>query len=292
MLKNNTIQFMLFILGCVLLAHPVQAQDERPVGEQPVRVVLNDGSKLVGTIIERGEEFVVFRTVSGVEMSLLRDQIKDIKVLKGSIVEGHYRRTDPNRTRLFFSPTARSLGGGSGYFSLYEIFFPYVSVGVGDVITAGGGVSLVPGTKQQLLYGATKLTLVEKRGVALAAGGFVATITSGEGSGGALFGLGTFGGDEAALTLGLGFAFGNGDFAESPSILIGGEYQVSNNIKLLSENYILPDIEDGLLFSGGIRFIGERISADFALFSSPSLLEEAEGFPFLPWVGFAYNFGR
>ena len=57
----------LFILGCTMLAHPVQAQDERPMGEQPVRVVLKDGSRLVGTILEESDDAIQFRTASGVE---------------------------------------------------------------------------------------------------------------------------------------------------------------------------------------------------------------------------------
>ena len=44
------------------------------------------------------------------------------------------------------------------------------------------------------------------------------------------------------------------------------------------------------LLSGGIRFFGENLAADFALIF-PLTGEGIEGFPFLPWIGFAYNFG-
>ena len=281
----------LFILGCTMLAHPVQAQDERPMGEQPVRVVLKDGSRLVGTILEESDDAIQFRTASGVEMTIPRDQVKEIETLRGTFVRGEYLRADPNRTRLFFAPTARSLGSGRGYVALYGLFIPYVSVGVGDVATLGGGISLFPFVEEQLLYGAAKFTFVERGGVALAAGGFISTITGEGGYGGAVFGVGTFGRSDAALSLGLGFAYGEGEFDESPAIIIGGEYQVSNNIKLLSEHYVIPEVEDGVVISGGIRFIGERLAADFALFTMPALLDDAEGFPFIPWISFAYNFG-
>jgi hypothetical protein len=279
----------LFILGCTILTHPLQAQDQRTM--EPVRVVLNDGSSLVGTILEESDDALQFRTASGVEMTILRDQIKQIEKLSGTFVRGAYLRADPNRTRLFFAPTARSLGSGRGYFALYGIFFPYVSMGVGDVATLGGGISLFPGVEEQLLYGAAKVTFVEQGGVALAAGGFVATVTGEGGYGGSVFGVGTFGGAKAALSLGLGFAYGEGEFGESPAVMIGGEYQVSNNIKLLSENYVVPAVEDAVVVSGGLRFIGERLAADFALFTVPALLDDLGGFPFLPWISFAYNFG-
>lgn len=279
---------VLFVLGCAVVgtACPVQAQDG-----QPVRVILKDGSRLVGTIFEDTEDAIQFRTASGVEMTIPRDQLEKIEVLDETFVRGRFLRTDPNRTRLFFAPTARSLGNGRGYFALYEVFIPYVSVGVGNVATLGGGISLIPGAEEQLLYGAAKFTFVERGNAALAAGGFIATLTAGGGYGGSVFGVGTFGRPDAALSLGLGFAYGEGEFEESPAVIIGGEYQVSDNVKLLSENYVIPAVKDAVIVSGGIRFIGERLAADLALFTVPALLDETEGFPFLPWISFAYNFG-
>ncbi len=64
-------------------------------------------------------------------MTLPRDRIKAIELLKGVIESGKYVRYDPNGTRLFFAPTVRSIGSRQGYVALYEIFFPFVSVGGG-----------------------------------------------------------------------------------------------------------------------------------------------------------------
>ena len=196
-----------------------------------------------------------------------------------------------NRTRLFFAPTARSQYRGQGYLALYEIFFPFVSVGVGDIVSVGGGITLFPAS-DQLLYGAGKVTVYERPNVALAAGAFVLTFTGGNGAGGLLLGVGTFGPPNRSLTLGIGFGFGDGDFEETPAFLVGGELQVSNSLKLISENYIIPEVEDGILFSGGLRFFGERLAADFALASTVDAVRDSSGFPFFPWLGFAYNFGR
>lgn len=282
----------LFVLGgaTAWTVSPAQAQDQQE--PQPVRIVLVDGSRLIGTILEETDDAIRFRTVSGVEMTLPRDQIKAVEVLHGAISSGTYIRYDPNRTRMFFAPTARSQGSGRGYVALYEIFLPYVSVGVGNMVSVGGGVSLIPGLEEQLLYGAAKLTFYERRNVALAAGAFVLTVTSGDGTGGFLLGVGTFGPPNRSLTLGVGFGFGGGEFEETPVFLVGGEVQVSNNIKFITENYIIPTIKDAVLVSGGIRFFGERLAADFALATVPAVFDEIDGFPFVPWVGFAYNFGR
>ncbi|HGY57063.1 MAG TPA: hypothetical protein ENK44_15245 [Caldithrix abyssi] len=59
--------------------------------------------------------------------------------------------------------------------------------------------------------------------------------------------------------------------------------------KLISENWIFVG-GDVHLLSGGIRFFGENLAADFALIF-PLMGEGIKGFPFLPWIGFAYNFG-
>ncbi|MFQ5584937.1 MAG: hypothetical protein ACE5GL_10920, partial [Calditrichia bacterium] len=59
---------------------------------------------------------------------------------------------------MLFAPTARPLKQGQGYFSVYQIFFPFVAVGVTDFFTLAGGVSLIPGARSQLLYVAPKIT--------------------------------------------------------------------------------------------------------------------------------------
>ena len=269
---------------------PAPAQDRQD--RHLVRIVLVDGSRLVGTILEETEDALRFRTASGVEMLLPRDRIKAVEALPGTVEDGHYVRYDPNRTRLFFAPTARSQQSGQGYFALYEIFFPYISVGVGNVAALGGGITLIPGAEEQLMYGAAKFTLYERRNVALAAGAFAATVTGEDEAAGFVLGVGTFGPPNRALTLGIGFGFGDGEFEETPVFLLGGEVQLSNHVKLITENYVMPSVEDAVVVSGGIRFFGERIAADFALATVPAALDETDGFPFLPWIGFAYNFGR
>ncbi len=71
-------------------------------------------------------------------------------------------------------------------------------------------------------------------------------------------------------------------------LILGGDVQLSNSVKLISENYIPIGTEDGsLLYSFGIRFFGDNLSADLGFFG---VTEETEGWPFAPWVGFAYNF--
>ena len=263
----------------------------------PVRVELTDGSTLIGTIERETDEVVYFRTTSGVEMRLPRDRIKSREKLSGRIVDGAYRRYDPNRTRLFFAPTARAIGAERGYVAAYELFFPFLAAGVGDAVSLAGGFSLIPGAEGQLVYAAPKVTFVQTQQTHLAVGVIAGTILgpeTGGGFGGLAFGLGTFGGAEQSVTVGAGLGHVAGEqLSETshPLLLVGGEDQVSNSIKVLTENYIYFADDVTIIFSGGIRFFNDTLAADLGLFSSPELIRTSGGrFPFLPWLGFAYNF--
>lgn len=75
---------------------------------------------------------------------------------------------------------------------------------------------------------------------------------------------GTFGSDDNALSLGLGWGFAGDDFDDEPVAMIGGELRMGPRAKLISENYILPGTVDNIV-SFGVRFIGERLSADLGL---------------------------
>lgn len=265
-----------------------QGAEEAP----PVRVVLADGSRHVGHIEREDDTEIVFRTLGGVTMTIPRAQIVRIEpaelVRRGETV----LRTDPNATRLLFAPTARALQSGEGYVALYQVFLPFVAVGVSDAVALAGGFSLLPGVSEQLVYAAPKVTPYQRGDLAVAVGAFAATITSSDGGvGGIVYAVGTKGGPSAAVSFGAGFLFGGGDFIETPILLIGGEYQVSNNVKLLSENYVIPAADNLAIVSGGIRFIGDRLAGDFGLFTSPEIITEG-GLPFFPWLSFAYNFGQ
>jgi hypothetical protein len=104
--------------------------------------------------------------------------------------------------------------------------------------------------------------------------------------------MGTYGTSRARLTLGLGYGYSEGEFSNNPVVLVGGEVQVSNSFKLITENWF-PIGSDVSLLSFGFRFFGDNLAADLGFFYQ---MENgsgiSEGFPFIPWLGFAYNFGR
>ncbi|MEM1128261.1 MAG: hypothetical protein AAGI71_16560 [Bacteroidota bacterium] len=267
---------------------PAQAQAPADTSQTEVRVVLDTGAELVGQIVEENADTVTVLTRDGVTATVDRDRITGIYPL--GTRQG--LRPDPNRTRLLFAPTGRAVPQGQGYLADYYIFFPFVGVGVAEGVTLSGGFSLVPGLSlsSQLFYIAPKVTVWSSPTVHVAVGGVVASVL-GEGAGGILFTVATFGPATSAATVGLGVGAGGGEVADRPVVLLGYEHQLSNNVKLLTENYVLPfEGAEGLVLSGGIRFMGRALAADFGLVTVANLIGDG-AFPFVPTISFAYNFG-
>jgi hypothetical protein len=275
------------VLGSLSVSVSFSQQDS--AAQNPKRLVLTDGSELIGSIIAEDSASISFKTLSGISITIPKKQVKTVDALSGEIDRGEYIRPDPNHTRLLFSPTARPLRSGQGYFSAYQIFFPLLAVGVGDFLTLAGGISLFPGAESQLFYLAPKITPLNTRTVSLAGGVLYMNATSSSFDGvGIIYGVTTIGGRNASLTTGLGWGFHGEDTADRPALMIGGDIRASNSVKLITENWIFPD-SDIHLISFGIRFFGENLSADLG-FVYPAG-SGISGFPFLPWLGFAYNFG-
>lgn len=235
---------------------------------------------------------LVFERPSGQRITIGREEIVSRETMNGQITEaGTFVRADPNNTRLFFGPTARPLGAGDGYISTFEIFVPFVAYGVGSRTTVAGGTIPLPGLFFKVFYVAPKVTVLNRQKASVAVGVLHGSVVD-EGSGGIAYGVGTFGDTEAAVTAGIGFAYATGvGFSERPALIVGGEYQVSNSVKLISENYVLVGEETNPILTGGIRLFGSTLAGSLGLATSPGFIEEEDvSFPFLPLLSFSYNF--
>lgn len=283
--------FALFTVVLVAFTATQAALAQTPDSVRTVRLELQDGSVVTGTVMGEDDAAITIRTGTGIVMSLQRDQIKEMQDVSAQ----RFWRIDPNQSRILFAPTARALPKGQGYVADYELLFPFVAYGVGSGVTLAGGISIIPGASGQLLYLAPKLTLLEDEKGSLAVG-VLALTGVGDlddfGGAGLLYGVGTLGGAEQSATLGLAIGYADGEVGSHPALMLGLEKQVSNSLKLVSENYWIVGVAEALLVSGGVRFFGDRVAVDLSLFTAPAILDELDGFPFLPWVGFAYNFGR
>lgn len=288
-------RFTFLLAALLVLPMTARAQDTptSPVDTVGARitVLLVNGNRVTGIVESMTSAELRLTTDEGIAMTIPRDQVRSVESMTGRKFSG----VDPNPTRLLIGPTARAVGNGKGYAALYELFFPFVAVGAGDVMTLAGGVSLIPGAPGQLIYAAPKATVWTSDGIDVAVGGFAGAFFGFDADTSPVFGIGyvvgTFGSRESAVTAGVaqGYAEGN---ASNVFGLLGGEHQIGNRTKLISENYVFyvgGDVE--AVLSGGIRFFGDRLSTDFALFTTSSLLTDGfEGLPFVPYLGFATTF--
>jgi hypothetical protein len=300
-LSSALLAALVLTLGALWSPHAA-AQE---VGER-VRVETTDGSRFVGEVVSVTEATITLLLSSGSEVELERASVQRLRTLER--LGDQFVVEDPNRTRLFFAPTARPLERGEGYFVAYYVLLPFVAVGVTDRVAMAGGMSILPGLSlsDQLFYVAPKVTFYDRANRSLAAGVLYGGVP-GVGGGGLAFGSATFGPSSRAVTLGAGVGFSS-EGRSSPALVFGGEIQLSNSLKLITENYLttssLDDdycddfyndcdssFSDRLLLSGGVRFFGDRLAGDLAFLVFPSLIEDAETFVYIPWLSFAYNFG-
>ncbi len=233
------------------------------------------------------------------DLEIPLDKITSIKHKDTRVFEEKFGfAKDPNQTRLFFAPTGRSLKAGEGYFSVYEVVFPDVNYAILDNISIGGGIFPFSTSEYQLFWFTPKIGLIQKEKFALSTGLLHFQIhdeidpneedTDGETSDpmesfGIAYGVGTYGNRDYAVTLGVGFAYGD-DAGNRPAIMLGGEYRLTESTKLISENWIIPNMDDpfGLI---GIRWFGKKMAVDFALGRTSGMDIIA-----FPWVDFVINF--
>jgi hypothetical protein len=106
------------------------------------------------------------------------------------------------------------------------------------------------------------------------------------------FVVGTFGGRRRSLSVGLGLGgTGAAGFDAHPILMIGGQATLSRHVALVTENWLalgddfdLADQPIGV----GLRFFGDRLSADVGIVVIPSVVARGG---FLPWASFSYHFG-
>lgn len=97
-------------------AHGYAQVDVQPAVGDTFEVELAGGESYVGRVVRATSDTMALETVAGARVTLARARLESSSVARGRVVDGEFWHEDPNRTRLFFSPTGRSLPRGGGYF--------------------------------------------------------------------------------------------------------------------------------------------------------------------------------
>ncbi len=294
---EGAVRALVCVLAATLLstasapAHAQESAAPAAVADSAIELRLKDGSVLIGRVERETDAQVVLVTRSGARVEIPRSEILSIRRVSLR-PDGNVWVEDPNGSRLFFSSTGRGLEQGQGYVSSFWLFFPFVGYGVTDWLTIAGGTPIIPGAFGEIIYLAPKITLFDRGKTSLSAGAlsFFVTDQVDAGNAGILYGVGTYGSRDNAITLGAGWFYAQtedyNDISNEPVFMLGAERRISRRVKLVTENWLALDPGVDGLISGGFRFIGDRLSADLGFASLPG-----EGGCCLPLVNFVWSFG-
>lgn len=282
-LRSLALSVLLGFLVCAAWPAPVQAQEVAQ--EVLYELVLKDGTRIHGYLEQDAPDRITLRTLGGARLQVERANIVSLERAGGRVESGRFLKSDSNPTRLFFGPTGRAVKKGEGYVGVYELFLPFVQVGITDRLSIGAGTPLVFGGGGNRPFWITpKFQLHESRTTSTSIGAIHFLNVDGVNLGIA-YAASTFGTTDDAVTVGVGWAYANTNANDEGALvaMIGGERRISPRIKLITENYLFTG---GGIASGGIRFIGDSLSADLGLFAPIG----AGGFVALPIANFVWKF--
>ncbi len=303
------------LLPVASLAQAGQAPTAQVAAPAIFELRLHDGSVAYGFVEAEDTDHVVFRTIAGVRIDVKRSDIASMKAARGQVVDGKFRPSDSNATRLLFGPTGRALRKGEGYVGVYEFLLPFVQVGVTDRFSIGAGSPLifVGDGADHPVWVTPKYQFYRGARTSAAAGVMHFFAFGASERVGIAYAVETTGTDDSAFSAGLGWAYArytetdrsctpSGAPGAPPSLvcgetgrrtethgsavlMLGGEHRVSRRIKVVTENYAF---EAGGIVMVGVRFLGDRLSADLGLVSPIT----GDGFFAGPVVNFVWTFGK
>lgn len=260
------------------------------------RIETIDGNEFTGRIIRENTDSVWLSTRTVGDLSFARKNIRKMERLKGTMAQdGILWQENPQATRYFWAPNGYGLKKGEGYYQNLWVLFNQASVGLSDHFSIGVGVVplfLFAGTSTPVwLTPKFSVPVVEDK-VNVGGGALLGTVLGESDMGfGIAYGVSTFGSRDLNVTVGLGYGYAGGSWANSPMVNISGIARTGKNGYLLTENYLIDAGEETLvmLSFGGRRMI-RKFGLDFGLFIP--VTSELDTFVALPWLGFSVPFGN
>ncbi len=250
-----------------------------------LKITTSDGSTFQGQVLRENDKKIVLKHKVGI-FSIYKNEIKKMKPYDPADKTSLWF-SNPNENRMFVMPTARMLEAGEGYYQNMYVLISSMSIGITDFITASMGVSMIPaiGLDNQLLFGSLKAGTELAEKFHGAAGVTFLNVENEQST--FSYGMLTYGSPDYQLSVGYGTSLGSDGIDNQTNLLIlGGEARLSEHIAIASENWVGEE----QIISYGIRFFGEKVSADLAFFRPLNELVDAFGPLGIPYVDFVYFF--
>jgi hypothetical protein len=294
-----------FLSGAIL--HTAQAQTNFREFEfdttKTYIIELLDGTEFTGTFVRKTDVLIIISTASLPRVEIPISQIKSIKVAESSSLRGSkYWFPNPNATRYFFAPSGFNLKKGEGYYQNSYLILNSVNYGLTNHFSIGGSIellstfgSLAEGSFNPILLFTPKFAYPVAKDLNVGAGLLFLSIPpidqEPRTGAGIAYGIATYGNIEHNATLGLGWGFIDGYWANRPVITLNGMTRIRPNMSLVTENWIIPfgdDFEERNyygVYSYGVRFFGKKLSVDLAFINNRDIAEVLLiGIPYVDFV--------
>ena len=259
-----------------------------------VTIETKDGNEFLGEIIEEDPLYIKLKTQKFGEVTISKTDIKSQRPVEvQKIKDGKYWFPNPQSTRYFWAPNGYGLKKGEGYYQNIWVLWNQFAYGITNNISLGGGIipTFFFGAPTPV-FGTLKLSIpIVKDKFNIAGGAIAGYVIGEEGAGlGIVYGLTTFGSPDANVSLGMGYGFAGGDWANAPMFNVNGLFRVSSRGYIITENYIISGNGDNaIIISFGGRSIIKKAALDYGL-----IIPFIDGSVdiALPWLGFTIPFGK
>ncbi|MCB0637088.1 MAG: hypothetical protein KDC54_10750 [Lewinella sp.] len=273
------------LLPCFFLLIQATLSGQEPADTVNWRIELKDGTEFVGQILHEDATTIEFKTLSLGVINIPRAEVARMTRLAGArVVEGALWLDNLQATRYLWAPNGYGLRKGEGYYQNVWVLFNQVSYGITDNFSLGLGMLplfLFGGDAPIPIWITPKFSIPVSPGEFSLGGGALLGVILNEtdASFGIAYGVTTFGDRDKNLTLGLGYGFAGGDWAERPTLNLSAMIRYSPRAYFITENYYLGSI--GLLSLGG-RTVWPKLSLDYGLVIP---IGEDLGLVGIPWLG-------
>ncbi|PLX11375.1 MAG: hypothetical protein C0598_08340 [Marinilabiliales bacterium] len=258
---------------------------------------MHDGNVMNGKVIEQTVDYVKLSTINYGVLTLKTSLIKKIRKAQPT-KDGQrvYWHENIQSARYFWAPNGYGLNKGEGYYQNYWVLFNQFSYGFSNKFTLGIGIMplfLFGGGAPTPIWITPKFSFpVVENKFNIGAGGIIGTILGDDGFGfGLAYATTTFGSRDKNISIGLGWGYADGDWADSPLINISGIARVGNKGSfILTENYFIA-LGSGqylTIISLGGRSLVKSVSIDYGLFVP--INKEIDSFFAIPWLGITIPF--
>jgi len=261
------------------------AQSDTLKENQSVTIQMKNGDEFTGRIVKEDKEIIVLKTVNG-EIRLIASKVTSIEYNE---YNGKFSFANPHDTRYFFGPSGFPIKKDKGYYQNVLVTANFVNYGITKSISIGGGFEFISTVQGHPIWFLTPKAATDISENIHIGGGFIMAGFAAEGTATLGYGVFTYGDAETNLSVGIGYGYIDGELSDSPAIMISGTHRVSNNIALLSENYVFPNNTGETVYFGihGIRILSRKNSFDIGAIVIPQIIDVIHA---LPYVGYVRTF--